>query len=229
MASRDPKHLHPAMQELWAALQPAARAAGVDIALTCTWRSNEEQARLYAQGRTTSGQRVTNARPGQSAHNVAPPEGSHALDFVVLDSKGQYDWQSIDKYVIVARLAERMGAEAGAFWSSFKDYPHIQMPNWGMGKTYGLGFRFVKPLTPVPPAPTAPPPPTVAARVVYLLGKDLKTWDKMATLQTVYAGHLVTRRAGGAVHVSPAPGRVTEPYNASLDEKGQLWLARRSA
>lgn len=143
MTSRDPKDLHPALQELWAHLVPAARAElGLGIILTCTHRSNEEQQRLYNQGRSTPGAIVTNARPGQSAHNVAPPEGSHALDFAVQDGKGGITWEG-SKYDAVAKIAQRMGADCGAFWPGFVDRPHIQMPGWKIGRTYGPAFRFL--------------------------------------------------------------------------------------
>lgn len=39
------------------------------ILIYCVYRSNAEQAKLYAVGRTAPGRRVTNARPGASAHN----------------------------------------------------------------------------------------------------------------------------------------------------------------
>lgn len=154
MTSRNPNDLHPALRELWDALQPAAKAElGLDIILTCTYRSNAEQDRLYAQGRTTAGQRVTNARAGQSAHNVAPPEGSHAFDFAVSDGRGGIDW-SPAPYDAVATIARRMGADCGAFWTGFIDRPHIQMPGWQIGKVYGPHYRFVRGVT--PPAQLAP-------------------------------------------------------------------------
>ena len=93
MLSRDPAHLHPAMREFWEALVPLVKAElSLTVFLTCTWRDHAEQARLYAQGRTGPGSVVTNARPGQSAHNVAPPEGSHALDFAVREGATGVTW-----------------------------------------------------------------------------------------------------------------------------------------
>lgn len=58
-------------------LQPIARnflltcaAAGIDIIITCTWRSPREQDELYAIGRTKPGRIVTKARAGESKHNA---------------------------------------------------------------------------------------------------------------------------------------------------------------
>jgi peptidoglycan L-alanyl-D-glutamate endopeptidase CwlK len=39
------------------------------VKIYCVYRSNDDQAKLYAQGRTTPGNIVTNAKPGFSAHN----------------------------------------------------------------------------------------------------------------------------------------------------------------
>lgn len=148
--SRNAADLHPALLELWTHLVPAVQQElGLTIFLTCTYRSNEEQQRLYNQGRTTKGPRVTNAMPGRSAHNVRPPEGSHALDFAVSDGQGGITWEA-KHYDNVAKIARRMGADCGAFWADFIDRPHIQMPNWHVGKTYGPDYRFLKNLTKPP-------------------------------------------------------------------------------
>lgn len=46
-----------------------AYLAGIPIIITSGYRSHARQAALYAQGRTTPGKRVTNAKPGTSWHN----------------------------------------------------------------------------------------------------------------------------------------------------------------
>jgi peptidoglycan L-alanyl-D-glutamate endopeptidase CwlK len=131
------------MQELWRDVKRLAKEElGYDIFLTCTYRDNLEQNRLFAQGRTADGPVITNARAGQSPHNVAPPEGSHAFDFAVLNPHGRVTWD-VSKYIAVAAIARRLGADCGAFWDDFTDPPHIQMPGWKIGKTYGPSFRFV--------------------------------------------------------------------------------------
>ena len=47
----------------------AAKAQGIDLLVTSTYRDNTSQDALYAQGRTAPGKIVTNARAGQSFHN----------------------------------------------------------------------------------------------------------------------------------------------------------------
>lgn len=146
--SRNPDDLHPALREVWFKLKALALSElGETITLTCTHRSKEEQARLYAIGRDAQGHKtgatVTNARPGQSAHNVAPPQGAHAFDFAVVNVNGSIDWD-VKRYFPIAAIARRLGAESGAFWDAFVDAPHVQMPNWHPGKVYPQDYRFMK-------------------------------------------------------------------------------------
>lgn len=42
---------------------------GLDYKVICGTRTFEQQAELYAKGRTTEGPKVTNAKPGSSMHN----------------------------------------------------------------------------------------------------------------------------------------------------------------
>lgn len=196
MSSRDPNDLHPALQALWAQLVPAAAAQGYTIFLTCTHRSNAEQAQLYALGDRRTGKGVvTNARPGQSAHNVEPPEGSHALDFGVMVN-GAYERVDTRPYLAVATLAHRLGADCGAFWNGFKDYPHIQMPGWRPGRVYGPAFRFVPArTTPVVPKPTPATPSPL--RPVVLRNAADTGWEAMKVASTTYGTQRITRLPGG--------------------------------
>lgn len=103
----------------------ACIAAGIDVLVYCTLRSNEEQARLYAQGRTAPGAIVTYARPGESAHNHGL-----ALDFVPLVG-GKPSWRAgSPEYVKAIELAEAEGMESASRWKRFREYPHLQEPNW---------------------------------------------------------------------------------------------------
>ena len=60
-------HLH--VRSLAEALLARSAAAGIPLTVTFTYRSPATQAALYAQGRTTPGRVVTNARAGESFHN----------------------------------------------------------------------------------------------------------------------------------------------------------------
>jgi len=101
-------------------------AAEIDILVTCTYRPMEDQAVLYAQGRTTPGRIVTNAKPGQSAHNYRL-----ALDVVPL-VHGKPDWSGDSPlWQQLAGLGQARGLDwLGAPGSPFKEQAHFQMPNW---------------------------------------------------------------------------------------------------
>jgi len=61
--------LLPKVERLKDALIEACVAQGITIAITEAYRSIERQNQLYAQGRTTPGKIVTNAKGGQSYPN----------------------------------------------------------------------------------------------------------------------------------------------------------------
>lgn len=112
-----------------------AEEKGIKIIITQGLRTIEYQNSLYAQGRTTKGSVVTNARGGYSYHNFGL-----AFDFAILNPNGKtVNWNtSIDlnkdgqkDWYQVAELAQSLGLEAGAFWKSFLDVPHCQL-------TFGL-------------------------------------------------------------------------------------------
>lgn len=100
---------------------------GVDLLVTCAYRSPEDQDKLYAQGRTVLGVPiVTNARAGQSFHNW-----KCAIDVVPL-LMGKPNWNS------TYSLTSKVGKECGFFWGGdftgkFKDFPHFEAT---MGYTF---------------------------------------------------------------------------------------------
>lgn len=133
MASRSLDDLHPEFRvrvDLW--LTQCA-LFDIDVLIYCTYRSLEEQARLYAIGRTVKGEgvaksrpmgrTVTNAKPGQSAHNYGL-----ALDFVpMLDGKAQ--WSDKRLYGRAIDIALKYDLESLRD-SSFPELAHLQMPGW---------------------------------------------------------------------------------------------------
>jgi len=124
--SRDLNDLHPEFRPFVDGFLEDVKGVGIDILVTCTSRTNAEQASLYAEGRTAPGRIVTNAKPGQSAHNYGL-----AIDIVpVINGKLCWDdanpvWQEIGK-IGMARGLVWLGAPG----SPFREYPHFQMPNW---------------------------------------------------------------------------------------------------
>lgn len=125
MASRSLDDLRPAVKAKAECFLGKAKAAGHDVLITCTLRTMDEQAALYAQGRTVPGKRVTKAKPGQSAHNFGL-----AFDFVPMIG-GKPEWSG--KHPVwqeLGAMAEACGLEWGGRWRGFLDLPHCQEPNW---------------------------------------------------------------------------------------------------
>jgi peptidoglycan L-alanyl-D-glutamate endopeptidase CwlK len=107
-----------------------------------TLRTFTEQDKLFAQGRTTKGSKVTNARGGQSYHNYGL-----ALDIVLLldkdknglyetavwDVKGDFDRDGKADWMEVVNIFKQFGWEWGGDWK-FTDNPHFQ-------KSFGYSVR----------------------------------------------------------------------------------------
>lgn len=96
----------------------AAKRQGIELRVISAYRSCNEQDRLYAQGRTTPGKIVTNAKCGKSAHNYR-----RAVD-VVEFIDGRPIWEN-PRWELIGTLGEREGLRWGGRWRTFKDRPHF--------------------------------------------------------------------------------------------------------
>ena len=94
---------------------------GLPIRITEGYRSPERQNELYAQGRTTKGPVVTNAKAGESQHQYG-----NAIDIVF--RKLGYDATN-DQWLAAASVAERLGFDWGGDWENigFVDKPHFEL------------------------------------------------------------------------------------------------------
>jgi peptidoglycan LD-endopeptidase CwlK len=122
------------------------RSEGIEILVTCAFRSNDEQNSLYAQGRTAPGRIVTNARGGQSSHNYVQygAPASLAVDIVPMrhgkpvwglkgdgmdDDPTDDDKDDLELWQRVRAHFEAAGLKSASRWSSFKEWPHFEHPN----------------------------------------------------------------------------------------------------
>lgn len=134
--------LHPVIRPLVMDLLASCANKNVPIRIVQGLRTFAEQDGLYAQGRTTAGKIVTNAKGGDSWHNYGL-----SIDFCLLRQGNQISWnrdEDADKDGIkdwheVVDLFLMKGFEWGGNWTSFPDYPHFQ-------KTLGLTIRKAKEL-----------------------------------------------------------------------------------
>jgi peptidoglycan LD-endopeptidase CwlK len=130
MNADDITGLHPTVEKNMHKLIEKASDIGISIIITDDYRSKEEQDKLYAQGRTTDGQIVTQVQGGESMHNyglaidfaLEPEPGNVIWDMEYDGNKnGKSDWME------VVEIAKDLGFEWGGDWPGFKDYPHLEM------------------------------------------------------------------------------------------------------
>lgn len=110
-----------------------------------TWA---EQDALYAQGRTTPGKIVTNAKAGQGYHNYGL-----AFDFVAMDKAGQPLWD-LTPWEMLGYEGEKLGLEWGGRWKK-PDRPHLQLSLAPIATLLKIAPKGFIPSTWTPPPPKA--------------------------------------------------------------------------
>ena len=118
--SRNTADLLSKVRVMHSAFVTACEAEGIDILTTSTYRDVESQNALFAQGRSTPGRIVTNARGGESFHNYRC-----AFDFVPLVN-GKPVWDDIGLITKCGHIAESVGLEWAGNWTKFKEMLHCQ-------------------------------------------------------------------------------------------------------
>ena len=79
---------------------------GYDMGINSTYRDNEKQNSLYAQGRSAKGQVVTNARGGQSIHN-------YRLAFDIFKNVKGHEWSDNNFFKAAGKIWSGNGAGMG--------------------------------------------------------------------------------------------------------------------
>lgn len=119
--SRNLSALLPVVEGKAIAFIDGCKAVGIDVLITCTYRDDESQNALYAQGRTSPGKIVTNAKAGESWHNHRC-----AFDFVPIVN-GKAQWNDLALFKRCGEVAELVGLEWSGRWKGkFKEMAHCQ-------------------------------------------------------------------------------------------------------
>lgn len=115
----NPHSLQPKVARLAQEMVEEMDHRGTPVRIVEGYRSHERQNELYAQGRTTPGNIVTNAKAGESMHNYGV-----AVDFVFRRegyNASDAQWEELGK------LGESLGFSWGGRWQSFVDKPHFEL------------------------------------------------------------------------------------------------------
>lgn len=141
--ARDINQLHPQAKTLAQKLVSECAAQGLVIKITDCVRNKAEQDALYAQGRTTAGNKVTNVVYPNSMHNWGI-----AFDICRNDGKGAY-YDDDGFFKKVGAIGKQLGLEWGGDWTSPVDKPHFQLSGWGstpkkLKATYGTPEAYRK-------------------------------------------------------------------------------------
>ncbi len=123
MPSRLIKDLDKDTQVKFLAFAGLMAQEGIPFIITCTYRSQEEQDELYAQGRTKPGKIVTWTKHSRHSDHKA-------FDIAIVkdgkptwDLKVSVDGDDIPDYLEAAEIGRKVGLKPGA---DFKDYPHFE-------------------------------------------------------------------------------------------------------
>lgn len=130
MPSRLLKDLDKEVQTKFLAFSALMAQEGIPFILTCTYRSQEEQDTLYAQGRLAAGKIVTWTKHSRHSETRNGEPASKAFDIAIIkDGKPTWDLKvsvnddNIPDYIQAAEIGRKVGLRAGA---DFKDYPHFE-------------------------------------------------------------------------------------------------------
>jgi peptidoglycan L-alanyl-D-glutamate endopeptidase CwlK len=112
--------LIPEVWELCGEHIDACKEVGIYLLITATFRTMDEQAALYARGRTAPGDIVTNAGPGESWHNYG-----RAYDVVpVMD--GTPVWGDRNLFARAGQIGKNLGLVWGGDFRRITDRPHFE-------------------------------------------------------------------------------------------------------
>jgi peptidoglycan L-alanyl-D-glutamate endopeptidase CwlK len=144
----DIKQCYPKFQKRVKKWQKLCKKNGIIVGIGETVRTAAYQDELYAKGRSKPGVKVTNA---MGCTYSSMHQWGVACDFYLemdVDKDGK---KSDDAFNDDTGLFEKAGAlakkcklEWGGGWTSIKDRPHLQLPDWG-STPYKLKLKFGTP------------------------------------------------------------------------------------
>lgn len=130
-SARNMGAVHAVVKESTIDMLTRAYKLGINVQISAGMRTYAQQTALYNQGRTTPGSIVTNAKAGYSNHNFGL-----AVDYFLVSEDGTVGYWDITRdmnanqvadWFEVAAIGKALGFSWGGDWTSFVDYPHLEM------------------------------------------------------------------------------------------------------
>ena len=149
---RNVSQLHPELQKKVEQLKMLCQQNGITIGISECVRTVAEQDALYAKGSKMPGKIVTKAK-GNTYSSMH--QWGVAFDFYLkmdVDGDGSVSDDafnnSTELFNKVGKIGQSIGLEWGGAWTSMKDLPHFQLPNWGstpakLKRLYGTPEKFM--------------------------------------------------------------------------------------
>jgi peptidoglycan L-alanyl-D-glutamate endopeptidase CwlK len=123
--------VHPKLVARIERVLAAMEALGHPMMVTDGVRTDEEQQRLFAQGRTAPGKIVTRADgiKAKSNHQLQADGTGHAVDCTFVGPDGKPRWLDTDPWTAYGACAKALGLKWGGDWPKNKaDRPHVELP-----------------------------------------------------------------------------------------------------
>lgn len=129
MASKSISDLHPDLRPLCGEFLKRCWQAGLTVKLIFTYRSPEEQNKIYAQGRTSPGDIVTNLDGSKSKHcfTMDHKPAAKAFDFGVFSGPAYIADGTDSRYTKAGEIGEDLGLIWGGRWKHPFDPGHLEI------------------------------------------------------------------------------------------------------
>lgn len=115
--------VHPKLSELLHRMAEMLKLENIDIHITQALRTWVDQDLLYEQGRSRSGEVVTNAKGGESYHNFGL-----AVDVCPFSPIGEPMWDiKLPCWRRIIEVGESLGLLSGSKFVHIPDWPHFQL------------------------------------------------------------------------------------------------------
>lgn len=121
--------VHPRLIAAYQRISYALAELGHPIIVTDGLRTLEQQQKLFAQGRTAPGAKVTNADgvSAKSNHQAKDDGLGYAIDCAFLVN-GKPSWDDSHPWRLYGEAAKSLGLRWGGDWQGLVDRPHIELP-----------------------------------------------------------------------------------------------------